>query len=250
MVRCYNLLAEIGKEDRFTAKEIEFLAAKGVRACVIELTHGVSWVNLHELELKHACQHSNMLYHFKHKADFKSKDEAIREAWHFGEYLHNMNLNDETALVLDVSSMMIDDTTIENIRAFHSVIMDFGYKRTGLQFRTENLQTNFDNCDYGNLWAINYYACNAGIDGVGTWRFTNNWHGLEVKMSYDFLGYYTEILGNQGIQLDLSNTYTVRPGDTLWLVAYQHGISVEELLKINGLTYDSTLRVGQKLQVA
>ena len=25
MVRCYNLLAEIGKEDRFTAKEIEFL---------------------------------------------------------------------------------------------------------------------------------------------------------------------------------------------------------------------------------
>lgn len=69
-------------------------------------------------------------------------------------------------------------------------------------------------------------------------------------MSYDFLGYYTEILGNQGIQLDLSNTYVVRPGDTLWLVAYQHGISVEELLKINGLTYDSSLRVGQKLQVA
>ena len=221
-----------------------------MRACVIELTHGVSWVNLHELELKHACQHSNMLYHFKHKADFKSKDEAIREAWHFGEYLHNMNLNDETALVLDVSSMMIDDDTIENIKAFRSVIKEFGYKRTGLQFRTENLHTNFDNCDYGNLWAINYYACNAGIDGVGTWRFTNNWHGLEVKMSYDFLGYYTEILGNQGIQLDLSNTYTVRPGDTLWLVAYQHGISVEELLKINGLTYNSTLRVGQKLQVA
>lgn len=107
MVRCYNLLAEIGKEDRFTAKEIEFLAAKGVRACVIELTQGISWVNLHELELKHACQHASMLYHFKHKADFKTKDEAIKEAWHFGEYLHNMNLTDEVALVLDVSSMMI-----------------------------------------------------------------------------------------------------------------------------------------------
>ena len=100
------------------------------------------------------------------------------------------------------------------------------------------------------LEAFSLINLNKKDDGVGTWRFTNNWHGLNVKMSYDFLGYYTEILGNQGIQLDLSNTYVVRPGDTLWLVAYQHGISVEELLKINGLTYDSILRVGQKLQVA
>src|SRR5699024_10662797 len=122
MVRGYKLLAEIGKEDRFTAKEIEFLAKKSVRACISELTQGVSWVNLHELELKHVCKHANMLYHFKHKADFKYKDEAIKEAWHFGEYLHSTNLNDETALVLDVSSMVIDDDTIENIRTFRSVI--------------------------------------------------------------------------------------------------------------------------------
>ena len=46
-------------------------------------------------------------------------------------------------------------------------------------------------------------------------------------------------------------TYTVQRGDTLYTIARNHAMSIQELLKANEtLTYRSTLRIGQKLKVA
>lgn len=44
-------------------------------------------------------------------------------------------------------------------------------------------------------------------------------------------------------------TYTVRQGDTLYGIARRHGLTTTELAQRNGLSLDSTLRVGQKLQL-
>lgn len=41
--------------------------------------------------------------------------------------------------------------------------------------------------------------------------------------------------------------YTVRPGDTLWSIARNHGSSVDEVAEVNGLTDAEPLRVGQVL---
>ena len=46
-------------------------------------------------------------------------------------------------------------------------------------------------------------------------------------------------------------TYTIRSGDTLYRVARAHAMTIQELLDANkGLTYRSTLRIGQPLKVA
>ncbi len=47
-----------------------------------------------------------------------------------------------------------------------------------------------------------------------------------------------------------SGTYTVKAGDTLYRIAYNHGISLTSLLSINGLSETSTIRPGQQLVVS
>jgi N-acetylmuramoyl-L-alanine amidase len=45
-----------------------------------------------------------------------------------------------------------------------------------------------------------------------------------------------------------SGSYTVQSGDTLFLIAQRHGVSVAQLKAVNGLTSDM-IRVGQKLTI-
>jgi membrane-bound lytic murein transglycosylase D len=44
-------------------------------------------------------------------------------------------------------------------------------------------------------------------------------------------------------------TYTVKQGDSLWLIARRHGVSVDQLQKWNGLNKRATLRPGQNLDI-
>lgn len=44
-------------------------------------------------------------------------------------------------------------------------------------------------------------------------------------------------------------TYRVRSGDTLWSVAIQHRLSLEELLAFNNLTQNAVLSIGQELLI-
>lgn len=44
-------------------------------------------------------------------------------------------------------------------------------------------------------------------------------------------------------------TYTVKQGDSLWLIARRHGVSVDQLQKWNSLNKRSTLRPGQSLDI-
>ena len=44
-------------------------------------------------------------------------------------------------------------------------------------------------------------------------------------------------------------TYRVRPGDTLWKIATDHGMRVDALLAANAMNDATTLSIGQKLKV-
>ncbi len=46
-----------------------------------------------------------------------------------------------------------------------------------------------------------------------------------------------------------ADTYYVRKGDTLSKIAARHGVSVNQLCKLNRITTTTTLRIGQKLRI-
>jgi murein DD-endopeptidase MepM/ murein hydrolase activator NlpD len=43
--------------------------------------------------------------------------------------------------------------------------------------------------------------------------------------------------------------HTVRPGQTIWSIGREHGVSVEALIRVNRLSPDTKLRVGQQLSL-
>ena len=46
---------------------------------------------------------------------------------------------------------------------------------------------------------------------------------------------------------DAKNIYTVKPGDSLWLIARIHNTNVNKLTEVNGISKNAPLKVGQKL---
>ena len=44
--------------------------------------------------------------------------------------------------------------------------------------------------------------------------------------------------------------HEVRPGDSLWKIARQYGLTVADLRRFNGLRAGATVRPGQKLRLA
>jgi len=48
---------------------------------------------------------------------------------------------------------------------------------------------------------------------------------------------------------EAAQVYEVKPHDTLWRIAKQHGMTVAELLTLNGLADNAVIRAGQRLQV-
>ncbi len=75
-------------------------------------------------------------------------------------------------------------------------------------------------------------------------QLKNNWEGLAeavVKSLAEYIGVpYTPVTQE--------NTYVVKSGDTLWSIAKNNGLSVEELKRLNNLTTNS-LSIGQVLKL-
>jgi membrane-bound lytic murein transglycosylase D len=48
---------------------------------------------------------------------------------------------------------------------------------------------------------------------------------------------------------EVTSIYKVRPGDTLWKIAMNHGMTLDELRKLNGFTTKTVLKTGMKIKV-
>ena len=46
-----------------------------------------------------------------------------------------------------------------------------------------------------------------------------------------------------------TSEYTVKKGDTLWSIALNYGVQVEQLAEVNNINVNSVLSIGKKLKV-
>lgn len=57
------------------------------------------------------------------------------------------------------------------------------------------------------------------------------------------------VIDSESTEAPVSTVYEVRPGDTLAVIASRHGVSVEDLVKLNGLRDPNWLEVSQTLKI-
>ena len=100
-----------------------------------------------------------------------------------------------------------------------------------------------------SLSGDNYYIVQ---NGDSLWKIANK-YGITVNELKSLNGLTSDNLSvGQILEVPSSSsdsgTYTVKAGDSLWKIANQYGITVNELKSLNGLTSDN-LSVGQILEV-
>ena len=89
--------------------------------------------------------------------------------------------------------------------------------------------------------------------GDTLWLLANR-YGTTVEAIKRLNGLTSDALQiGQTLRIPLSQsqqyiTYTVRPGDTLWLLANRYGTTVDAIRKLNGLS-GSNLSIGQVLKI-
>jgi len=88
-----------------------------------------------------------------------------------------------------------------------------------------------------------------GQENPSIWNNYNTWLNGETSLPLDQipLGGSSGV-GSFGVQLN-SFVYTVKSGDTLWLLAQSYGTSVAELKSLNGLT-SNPIYAGQLLRIS
>ena len=90
--------------------------------------------------------------------------------------------------------------------------------------------------------------------GDSLWKIANQ-YGLTVNqlkqlnnLTSDNLEIGQELKIKNNIAKDETNVYTVKAGDSLWKIANQYGLTVNQLKQLNNLTSDN-LEIGQKLKI-
>jgi len=133
---------------------------------------------------------------------------------------------------LSVSSVLAADTTItrtlkigmsgDDVAAVQQLLKDLGYY---------------------NYSKITGYFGTITDEAVKSFQKAN---GLAVD---GIIGPATREVINKLLMQASSETYTVQPGDTMWKISQRFGVSLDALLRENGMTDGTIIYVGQKIYI-
>ena len=256
MSSIYNLVADVSSNNPDTPAYFRQLARGGCRAVIVKLTQGSNPGTAYKNpkaanQIKNAMA-AGMLVHAYHYASFISPADARNEADWFVSAAQHHQIGTQSVMMLDVESTVIPQNATPCANAFIERVQELGYPRTDVYAMASwywEHRLDKDQLKAKNRMVARYRASQPGVTNTGTWQFTRTWNGMQQDMSYDFFGYYTEPVGSQGFQLELDSVYYIKPGDSWWLVAHQHGLDMHKLAEMNDTDISTVLHPGRKLIV-
>lgn len=248
----YPLVADISSHNPDDLGFFKGLKRDGVQAVIIKLTEGsnpgTAYVNPKATVQFGYARAAGLRVHAYHYARYTSVYDAGLEAQWFVTCVKRIGLERSAVLAVDVEADDVCVPATDATNAFLQTLKVSGYQNVDVYasaswFWEQKLDQKL--LIAKNLWVANYGVSQPGVDHVGTWQFTSKWHGQNLDMSYDFFGFYTK----GAPQMQLSATYVVRPGDSWWLIAYNNGLNMHDLARLNGTTINKMLHPGDRLRV-
>lgn len=77
-----------------------------------------------------------------------------------------------------------------------------------------------------------------------------NHYSLKLSNGYYATSYRANVRNTTKALSSTTKTYTIKSGDSLWGIAYNHGISLTKLESLNGLSNNSVIYPGQQLKLS
>lgn len=191
-----ELVADVSSWNPDTAAFFQTLKKVGTKAVIVKLSEGTSYRNPKApAQIKNAWA-AGMHVHGYHYAKFQTVDQAKAEARYFAATAKLRGLNHTSVMALDLEDASIKGDTTARVAAFITAMKQAGYPKVDLYTSASWIwynRVNLAQLPKLNLWIARYQANQPGVNNVGTWQFTSDFHGLKVDMSYDFFDYYSKV---------------------------------------------------------
>ena len=204
------------------------------------------------------------VYHF---VMARSITEAEQEAQFFASCISGKNIDCKLAMDFEEFGNLNQEEINDISKAFLNRVTELTGKETVVYSDLSNAENIFDLSDIAPLW-IAYYGDYNRLKNVNTdW---NRWQGQQYTDMGRISGingyvdrdlFTSEILLDDNskiieVEADDSNStnsekinYTVKPGDTLWQLAQDYNVSVNEIVSLNGIENPNLIYVGEKLEI-
>lgn len=180
---------------------------------------------------------------------------------------HRTGLKQGAAIALDYEqgASMSSTANTDAIIEFMSAIKDAGYKPllySGAYYMKryvdiERIGKQFGTC----LWVASYkttglqlapdFAYFPSMNYVAMWQFADNWHGTDgnVELVSVIKGDVKNAVAVKPTVTVSGSYYTIRPGDSWWLIANRFGMDMYQLAQLNGMSINNVIHPGQKIRV-
>lgn len=195
-----KLVADVASYQPDTLAFFQALKASGVDAVIVKLTEGSNpgsaYLNPKARNQINNARTAGLLVHAYHYARFNGVDDARAEADWFVKCARDLGVGPDSVMALDVEDDDLQYYVTDDCNAFIQAVKDAGYPNTDIYAMASwdwSGRIDLDRIISKNRWIANYGVSQPGVNNVGTWQYTSEYPvaGVEIDMSYDFSGFYT-----------------------------------------------------------
>ncbi|MFD1672422.1 GH25 family lysozyme [Agrilactobacillus yilanensis] len=202
----FSKFADVASYQDSSESFFQNLATGDVAGVVIKLTEGTGYVNPKAAAQIKSAQAAGMKVSLYHYARYSGYNSAKNEADFFANTAESYGLDKSTVMVADV-----EDSSMSNpygdTQTFQAELAARGYSNQvtysmASWFWYNKVPTNYP------IWVANYGVNQPGVDNAAAWQYTSNYNGMNLDMSYDFTGLFTNNSVSQAPSTDANTTVT------------------------------------------
>ena len=243
--------------------DYEKVRNSGIEIVYIESSIGKDYIDPY-FELNYENARVNGLkvgvYHF---LTARSITEAEQEAEFFVSVISGKKIDCKLAMDFEEFGNLDTEQINDISKAFLNKVTALTGKETIVYSDLSNAEKVFDLSNLSSLW-LAYYGSDRSLGNIeSTWK---TWQGrqytdvgevpgIDGYVDRDFFS--ADVLLNDNTEIKKMKTqvknsseritYIVKPGNTLWQIAEEYNITINEIVRINNITNPNLIYPGEKL---